>query len=173
MRKTSTLSLTILLCLGCMSDPKPAPAPGPAPVPSPELTKSEAVESTPPVVAPTDADRDPFVQQMVPKTPPPKNDLARKAKKYNVEQLRLVGIVGGEEQRAMLVDPRGKGWIVERGDRVGRAELRVDHFTGWRVERIRSEEVVLVREDPAHESEAAETRVLALHSAPEPLDMDD
>lgn len=177
MRTTPLLSVAIFICLGCQSDPRPTPAPTTT-ASSGAASVAEPLPSAPtpppaPVVL-SEADRDPFAQQTVPKVAPPPSDLARKAKKYSVDQLRLVGIVGGEEQpRAMFVDPRGKGWIVERGDRVGRAELQVDHFTGWRVDRIRSGDVVLVREDATRADEAAETRVLALHTAPEPLEMDD
>ena len=183
MRTTSTLSLGVVVCfaLACVSDPKPAPAPAASSAEVAHVSQSVTTPA-PPVVAPpsgpsgpSGSDRDPFAQQAAPKVAPPRSDidLARKAKKYNVEQLRLVGIVSGEEQRAMFVDPRGKGWIVERGDRVGRAELHVDHFTGWRVDRIRSEEVVLIREDATRTNEAAETRVLALHTTPEPEDVED
>ena len=178
MRATPTFLVAIVVCLGCGSDPAPKPAPAAQATSSSASRLAEATPPapTPPPVAalPSEADRDPFAQPILPTTAPPPSDLARKAKKYSVDQLRLVGIVGGEEQaRAMFVDPRGKGWIVERGDRVGRAELRVDHFTGWRVDRIRHDDVVLVREDAAHAEQSAETRVLALHTSPEPLDIDD
>jgi type IV pilus assembly protein PilP len=175
MRVKTALSLVLLICLGCVGDPKR----NPAPQPTASASTAEPVPATPTppaVVAPRfDLDRDPFAQVSGVKNPPaPTNDLARKAKKYSVDQLRLVGIVGGEEQpRAMFIDPRGKGWIVERGDRIGQAELRVDHFTGWRVDKIRADDVVLRREDQTRAPQTEETRVLALHSSPEPLDLDD
>lgn len=172
MRTMWTFSIAMVVLLGCVGDPTPAPAPREtsSAAPAPAVAAPPAPS---PLVAPSAADRDPFVQPALAKTAPPANDLARKAKKYSLEQLRLVGIVGGDEHRAMLVDPRGKGWIVERGDRVGRAELRVDHFAGWRVDRIREGDVVLVRED-ATRADEPETRVLALHTASEaPDDIDD
>lgn len=173
MRITPTLSVALLVCLGCADEPKPGPTPQPAPPPSTVAETVAPPVSTPPASVPTQADRDPFAQPPPASAPKP-DELARKAKKYPVEQLRLVGIVSGEEQpRAMFVDPRGKGWIVERGDRLGHAELAVDHFTGWRVDRIRADDVVLRREDATRADQSTETRVLALHTAPEPLDLDD
>lgn len=107
-------------------------------------------------------------------TPPPTRDdgIPRKAKKYSLEQLKLVGIVGGEEQpRAMLVDPNGKGWIVTRGEYVGRAE----NLTGWRVDKVRGDDVVFTRTDPLRPTQAPETRVVALHTpaASDSAELDD
>lgn len=112
--------------------------------------------------------RDPFQPGSAIVTPPPPREdgIPRKAKRYTLDQLKLVGIVGGEEQpRAMLVDPNGKGWIVTRGEYVGRAE----NLAGWRVDRVRGEDVVFTRTDPLRPDQAAETRVVALH-APAPSD---
>ncbi|MBS2017541.1 MAG: hypothetical protein JST00_31960 [Deltaproteobacteria bacterium] len=110
--------------------------------------------------------RDPFQPApLVVVTPPPPRDdgTPRKAKRYALEQLKLVGIVGGEEQpRAMLVDPNGKGWIVTRGEYVG----RVENLSGWRVDRVRGDGVVFTRADPLRPQQAPETRVIALHAPP-------
>jgi type IV pilus assembly protein PilP len=41
--------------------------------------------------------------------------------RYDLAQLRLVGIVlGGERSRAMVEDASGKGYVVSRGTRIGR-----------------------------------------------------
>jgi type IV pilus assembly protein PilP len=90
---------------------------------------------------------------------------------YSVDELKLVAIqTGGDESRAMFVDPSGKGTVVYRGSFVCRSE--VVHIGGsngpeyqlnWRVDRIRPGDVVLIREDPAQPAIPAATRVIQLH----------
>ncbi|HNS98543.1 MAG TPA: pilus assembly protein PilP [Polyangiaceae bacterium] len=90
--------------------------------------------------------------------------------RYAVDELRLVGIVtGGAEHRAMFVDPTGTGWIVHRGQFMGKAELvrgsgpgSASYELNWRVDRIRDGDVVLVREDPAHSDIPPATMVIPL-----------
>lgn len=90
--------------------------------------------------------------------------------RYSIDELKLVGIVTGTaEHRAMLVDPTGTGWIVHRGQFIGKAELvrgtgtsGASYELNWRVDRIRDGDVVLVREDPAHSDIPPATRVLPL-----------
>ena len=90
--------------------------------------------------------------------------------RYAVDDLKLVGIVTGTaEHRAMLVDPTGTGWIVHRGQFIGKAELvrgtgsnGASYELNWRVDRIRDGDVVLVREDPAHSDIPPATRVIPL-----------
>jgi type IV pilus assembly protein PilP len=69
----------------------------------------------------------------------------------------------------MLVDPTGRGWVVVKGQFIGRAEVvhsggpgGMDYELNWRVDRIRDTDIVLVREDPAHSDVPAATRVIAL-----------
>lgn len=88
---------------------------------------------------------------------------------FSVDELRLVGVITRiNPAKAMLVDPRGYGHVVHRGDFVGRAE-RVQststdtEFTlNWRIERIRDADIVLVREDPSNPDLPSATRVIAL-----------
>lgn len=90
--------------------------------------------------------------------------------RYSIDDLRLVGIVtGAPEHRAMLVDPLGKGWIVKRGQFIGKEEVvhgkgptGADYALNWRVDRIRDGDIVLVREDPAHSDVPPATRVIPL-----------
>jgi type IV pilus assembly protein PilP len=91
---------------------------------------------------------------------------------YSIDEMKLIGIVtgGGVEPRAMLVDPRGNGHVVRRGQFIGRAEIIQAESKGskayeinWRVDRIREGDVVLVREDPKNPEIPSSTRVLALH----------
>lgn len=89
---------------------------------------------------------------------------------YTIDELKLVAIVRGSDYpRAMFVDPTGKGWVIKRGDFVGRPDLvhiggtnGTDYQLNWRIEKIRDGDVVLIREDPAQPSIPPATRVLPL-----------
>ena len=91
---------------------------------------------------------------------------------YALDDLHLIAIVqGGDEPLAMLIDPKGKGTTLRRGDFVGRSEIArtggvgsTEYQVNWRVDRIRPGDVVLVREDPAQPTNAPVTRVLTIHS---------
>jgi type IV pilus assembly protein PilP len=90
---------------------------------------------------------------------------------YSIDELKLVAIqTGGDQARAMFVDPSGKGTVVYKGSFVCRSE--VVHIGGsngpeyqlnWRIDRIREGDVVLIREDPAQPAIPPATRVIQLH----------
>lgn len=91
--------------------------------------------------------------------------------KFGIDELKLVAIVGaGDGHRAMFVDPHGKGWTVMRGMHIGRGE-NVKLGTGslssyplyWKIDRIKENEVVLVREDSLHPEVAPTYREIPLH----------
>ncbi len=89
---------------------------------------------------------------------------------YSLDELKLVGIVTRiEPAKAMLVDPTGKGHVVQRGQFVGRPELvqstgqrSTTYEINWRVDRIRDGDVVMVREDPANPDVPSATKVIPL-----------
>jgi type IV pilus assembly protein PilP len=89
---------------------------------------------------------------------------------YSVDELKLVAIVtGGDYPRAMLVDPAGKGWVVKRGDFLGRPDVvhtggsnGTDYQLNWRVDRVRDGDLVLLREDPAQPGIPPATRVIPI-----------
>jgi type IV pilus assembly protein PilP len=89
---------------------------------------------------------------------------------YALDELKLIGIVTRvEPAKAMLVDPSGKGFVVQRGQFVGRADVvqapgasGTVYEINWRVDRIRSSDVVLVREDPSNPDVPSATRVIPL-----------
>jgi type IV pilus assembly protein PilP len=91
---------------------------------------------------------------------------------YSIEDLKLIGLITRTDTpRAMLVDPTGRGWVVIRGQFIGRAEVvrasgpgGVDYELNWKIDRIRDNDVVLVREDPAHMDVAPATRVILLRT---------
>jgi type IV pilus assembly protein PilP len=92
---------------------------------------------------------------------------------FAIDELKLIGLVTRTDTpRAMLVDPSGRGWVVTKGQFIGRAEVvhaggpgGVDYELNWRVDRIRESDLVLVREDPAHADVPPSTRVIALRTA--------
>jgi type IV pilus assembly protein PilP len=89
---------------------------------------------------------------------------------YALDELKLVGIVTRiEPAKAMLVDPTGKGHVVQRGQFVGRPEVvqstgarSTTYEINWRVDRIRDGDIVLVREDPANPDVPSSTKVIPL-----------
>jgi type IV pilus assembly protein PilP len=164
----------MFVLLGCVTGAPEAAPKEAAPV------ATESVKELGPVAANKMADiperefnstyaRDPFrAAPAEPTRPPPKDDRPRKARRFNVSQLKLVGLVTQTDApRAMLVDPNGKGWVVGRGELVGRAERNGDTQTSWRVDRIRKDDLILVREDPARPRSAPETLVLAMRTEPQ------
>jgi len=94
---------------------------------------------------------------------------------YAIDDLKLIGLVTHTDTpRAMLLDPTGRGWVVTRGQFIGRSEVvhaggpgGVDYELNWKVDRIREGDMVLVREDPAHADIAPASRVIALRTEAE------
>lgn len=90
---------------------------------------------------------------------------------FSIDELKLVAIVGGGDYpRAMMIDPQGKGWVLKKGDFVGRPDVvhtggsnGTDYQLNWRVDRVRADDIVFVREDPAQPGIPPATRVITLH----------
>ena len=124
--------------------------------------------------------RDPFQPFTAMFKPKPQIDQQRSVKisDTSIEEMKLIAIISGNAKpRAMLLDKMGVGHTVERGDYVGRPEVVQDvgasgepvSFTlNWRVDRIRSGEVVLSREDPTTPGDAPLIRSLPLFSDTSP-----
>jgi type IV pilus assembly protein PilP len=89
---------------------------------------------------------------------------------YSIDELKLVGIVTRiRPPKAMLVDPTGRGHVIQRGQFVGRPEIvqagsqsGASYEINWRVDRIREGDLVLVREDPTNPDVPSTTRVIPL-----------
>ena len=89
---------------------------------------------------------------------------------YALDELKLIGIVTrAEPAKAMLVDPTGKGFVIQRGQFVGRPDVvqgagssGTVYEINWRVDRIRPGDVVLIREDPQNPDVPSATRVIPL-----------
>jgi type IV pilus assembly protein PilP len=141
--------------------------PPPPPIAKMDFAENDFVES--------DRNRDPFRSYASIFAPTDKrvvtNQRAVVLSQYSLDELKLVAIVtGGDYPRAMVIDPHGKGWVIKRGDFVGRPDVvhtgganGADYQLNWRVEKVRDGDIVFTREDPAQPGVAPASRVIALH----------
>jgi len=140
----------------------------PSALPRMEFAENDFVES--------DRNRDPF-RSFTAMMAPEEKKVAHVQKdvvlpQYSLDELKLVAIVtGGEYPRAMVVDPGGKGWVIKRGDWVGRPEVvhigganGTDYQINWRVSKVRDGDIVFTREDPAQPGIPPASRVIALRA---------
>ncbi len=140
----------------------------PPPLPRMEFAENDFVES--------DRNRDPF-RSFSAIIAPQEKKVAQVQKdvvlpQYSLDELKLVAIVtGGEYPRAMVVDPSGKGWVIKRGDWVGRPDVvhigganGTDYQINWRVNKVRDGDIVFTREDPAQPGIPPASRVIALRA---------
>lgn len=153
-----------------------------APVAPPDAGVAPVVSAAPRMdfaendFAESDRNRDPFRTYVTVLSPEVKK-VAHVQKEvilpqYSLDELKLVAIVtGGEYPRAMVIDPGGKGWVIKRGDWVGRPEIvhigganGTDYQINWRVNKVRDGDIVFTREDPAQPGIPPASRVIALRS---------
>ncbi|HKP63139.1 MAG TPA: hypothetical protein VJV78_40660 [Polyangiales bacterium] len=86
----------------------------------------------------------------------------------NVEEMKLIAVVLGlTRPKAMLTAPDGVGYVVQRGDYLGKPKVlqatgSVPMTLNWRVDRIREHEVVLTRQDPTDASHTPMSRVITM-----------
>ncbi len=174
-----------LLGVACSTPVQPAPpAPAASAAPKPAAVASASASASGSAIALTfnegdftesDSNRDPFHdfgRAFLPasdtKAVPQYTVILDK---FGIDELKLVAIVNsGDGPRAMFIDPHGKGWTVMRGMHIGRGE-NVKLGTGtltsyplyWKIDRIKENEVVLVREDSLHPEVAPTYREIPLH----------
>jgi type IV pilus assembly protein PilP len=153
--------------------PPPAPADTAPPPPPRDFQDSDFVE--------TEQNRDPF-RSFADLFAARENGRVRAQRTvvmedYSVDELKLIGVVSRiNPAKAMLVDPKGQGHVVHRGDFVGKAErvqatnADAEFELNWRIDRIREADLVLVREDPSNPDVPSATRVIALRPEEGPLD---
>jgi len=85
-----------------------------------------------------------------------------------VEEMRLIAVVLGlSRPKAMLTAPDGVGYVVQRGDYLGKPKVlqatgSVPMTLNWRVDRIREHEVVLTRQDPTDASHTPMSRIITM-----------
>jgi type IV pilus assembly protein PilP len=156
--------------------PDAGPALAPPPIARMDFAENDFVES--------DRNRDPFRTFIATFAPPESKRVAQNQRavilpQFSIDELKLVAIVtGGDYPRAMVIDPGGKGWVLKRGDFVGRPEIvhigganGADYQLNWRVDKVRDGDVVFLREDPAQPGIPPASRVVTLH--PEAQDKND
>jgi type IV pilus assembly protein PilP len=124
----------------------------------------------------TDENRDPFRSYLLVFTAQalPEEDITIRPpvllEDVSLDELRLIAVVSGDggSPRAMVTDPEGKGWVVRRGDYLGRGEkIRIgpgqpEREINWRIVRVRPDRIILVREDPIQAGPPV-TRVMRLY----------
>lgn len=158
----------------------PADAGAPPTLAAPPVAKVEFGEND---FVESDRNRDPFRSYAAVFAPEPNKRAAQNQRavilgQYSLDELKLVAIVtGGDYPRAMVLDPGGKGWVLKRGDFVGKPEIvhvgganGADYQLNWRVEKVRDGDVVLNREDPAQPGIPPATRVITLRPEGERID---
>jgi len=136
-RRSSSIFVTcgVLVALaiaGCSSDDKPAPSPPPAPTTQapvkPPLQKQMSSAKPASAASPTGdfaSRKDPFKPFIQPKAEKPapgklRGEGALPIQNYEVEQFKVSGIIVGlKENKALLVDPTGKGYVVKEGMNIG------------------------------------------------------
>ena len=148
--------------------PDAGAAMAPPPIGRMDFAENDFVES--------DRNRDPFRTFIATFAPPESKRVAQNQRavilpQYSIDELKLVAIVtGGDYPRAMVIDPGGKGWVLKRGDFVGRPEIvhigganGADYQLNWRVDKVRDGDLVFLREDPAQPGIPPASRVVTLH----------
>jgi type IV pilus assembly protein PilP len=191
-RQAFSTLLLVALSSGCGDDPpaSPAPAAGASaaarPTAAPAPAAAGASVTAAPVAPPPKVDipegelsesersRDPF-RSFVSLFKEENRGIAKSQREvvlsqYAIDELKLIGIVTrAEPAKAMLVDPGGKGHVVQRGQFVGKPDIvqaagrtGASYEINWRVDRIRDGDIVLIREDPSNPDVPSATRVIPL-----------
>lgn len=142
---SAVLLLALALVPGCTKEEAPAPAPAPKPAqPAPASTPAPPVQqqlsSATKVSGMVSFKKDPFKPVIVPATPAPTGSAAGPSvspaadllpiQSFEVSKFKVAGIIAGiRENRALLIDPNGKGYVVQVGMQVGNANGRVTRIT--------------------------------------------
>jgi len=151
-------------------DAAPSPTANMPPLPNKEFQEQDFIE--------TDRNRDPFrtYTDLFVAQAKGRMNLQRQVlvDRYALDELKLMGIVTRAPARVLLADPTGLGWVAKVGDFIGKSEIvhaggpaGSDVAVNWRIDRIRDEDVVFIREDPSHPEIAPTTRVISLHPVDE------
>jgi len=148
----AVLALPALVSAGCAKNEEKAQAPAaahapqskpaPAPVVQKQLSSAQALPSQPdfshrtdpfkpyaPVAAPAPAQSK---EQQAPSRPAA--DLLP-IQSFEVSRFKVAGIIAGlKENRALILDPNGKGYVVQQGMLLGNNEGRISRITASGVE---------------------------------------
>jgi type IV pilus assembly protein PilP len=118
---------------------QPPPPPAPKPKPAPPIQKPVSSTAVAPPALNFATKKDPFKPFVVaPKVHVPVKGAAPGGLPilaYDVTQFRLIGIVAGlKENRAMVVDPAGKPYVLKQGMHIGKYNGKITHITNLYVE---------------------------------------
>ncbi len=115
---------------GCSEEPAHTPVPPakkavaakPKPQPEPEAAVVEPEKKEPQYVYDSTGRRDPFEPLLVVKRPVLESgEPLTPLQKYDLHQLRLIGVIVGKgAPKAMVIAPGGKSFILKRGVKVGK-----------------------------------------------------
>lgn len=141
----ATAALIVVSGAGCKKE-QPPPPPAPVSIQRPKVAVQKPVSSA---AAPSSQfdfskKKDPFKPYVVAKP-----DVAAKTARkpaapalpihsFALEQFRLIGVVADPKgNRAMVVDPAGKGYVLKVGMSIGSDEARVTRIDGTGVDVVR------------------------------------
>jgi len=143
--------LLLALVFGCSKkeeQPPPAPAPPPKPAaPAAPAAVQQQLSSAQGKVDPLDFRKrtDPF-KPYAPVVAAPAPGAARARSEellpiqsFEVSSFKVSGIIAGlTENRALLIDPKGKGYVVRQGMQIGPNDGRITRITSTSVEVVES-----------------------------------
>jgi type IV pilus assembly protein PilP len=155
-RNSTLFAVPLLLVLalsGCSKteDKPPAPAPAPAPKAKPAGVPAAVQKqlSSATGARPLDFRNriDPFKPYAPAVAPPPQTKNSQGVsipaadllpiQSFEAEKFKVAGIVAGlKENRALILDPNGKGYVVQQGMLIGNSEGRISRITSTSVEII-------------------------------------
>ncbi|MBU5613314.1 pilus assembly protein PilP [Geomonas azotofigens] len=150
-RNSAALLLLLALLAGCKKEEAPAPAP-----PAPQAQRKPAPKPAAPVQRQLSSatrlgtgltfKKDPFKPFLVPVAPvAPATGAARPSgsragdllpiQSFETNKFKVAGIIAGlRENKALVVDPTGKGYVVQVGMQIGNANGRISKITASSVE---------------------------------------
>lgn len=155
LRPISRSSFVLLLALALVAGCKKQEAPAPAAAKKPSQAASVATPAAPVPVQPQLSSattvpgaltfrRDPFKPFIVQATPAAPGATAPQPapgadllpiQSFETSKFKVAGIIAGmRENRALLIDPNGKGYVVQAGMQIGNANGRVRRITASTVE---------------------------------------
>lgn len=150
---TPLLILLLALSAGCKKEEAPAPPPPPqpaqpAPAAKPAAPVQQQLSSAAKLGSALTLKKDPFKPFLVPQTAVPAAPGPAGARpsgspaadllpiqSFEVSKFKVSGIVVGlRENKALVVDPSGKGYVVQVGMQIGNANGRISRITPSTVE---------------------------------------
>ena len=168
--KPSLAALAVGVILSGCSDrapqqPSPATPPGP-----PAATAAPAVKDAPTAPAPNTyvflSTRDPFKSDIEVLPEPAPDTCAEPLCRYALDEYKLTGIVTGMGNPvAVLENPKGKGYVVSRGMKVGKQ--------GGVVKEILRDSIVVAERRPDGQGATREEEIVLRMRADAPMMLDD